>query len=231
MDREELIGHVRTLRGRGLAPKQIARALGLRPAAVAPLIRAIAAEDEANAPEPEITGCWVSPGWSDGLTIADGCGWTDVGSPDPGPSGLVSVLVARDEGRGKFSVCGYLADVYCLGVKDVTGPQVTDSRGLLALSRRFFSAYEGQPLEAPAELARHLVFGSVDYARSLGFEPAPDFEKVADHLGTWSEVSPIGFGRDGKPFFIQGPRDNAAAIMKTLERSTGRDNFHFLVSA
>jgi hypothetical protein len=231
MQREELIEHVRTLRGRGLATKQIARALGLRPAAVAPLIRAIAAEDEANAPEPEITGCWVSPGWSDGLTIADDRGWTDVGSPDSGPSGLVSVLVARDQGRGKFSVCGYLVDAYCLGVKDVTGPQVTDSRGLLALSRRFFSAYEGQPLEAPVELARHLVFGSVEYARTLGFEPAPDFENVADHLGSWSGPSSIGFGRDGKPLFIQGPRDNAAAIINTLERSAGRDNFDFLVSA
>jgi hypothetical protein len=81
---------------------------------------------------------------------------------------------------------------------------------------------------APLELAQHLVFGAIQYARTLGFEPATDFEAVTDHLGQWAGPSAIGFGRDGKPFFVQGPRDNAAHIMKTLERSVGRDNFHFL---
>jgi hypothetical protein len=81
------------------------------------------------------------------------------------------------------------------------------------------------------ELARHLVFGAVAYARSLGFAPAPGFEATTGQLGPWAGPSAIGFGRDGKPFFVQGPRDNAAAILKTLERSVGPDNFHFLVSA
>lgn len=230
MDREELIGSVRALRRQGRTPKQIARALHLPPAAVAPLVRAIAAEDQANGPQREITGCWVSPGWSDGLTVAGDPGWPDVPA-DPGASGLVSVVVARDEGRGRVSACGYLVDVYCLGVKDADGPRVMDARALSAFTRRFFSAHHAPPLEAPAGLARHLVFGAVDYARGLGFEPAPGFGKAAGHLGPWTGPSAIGFGRDGKPFYIQGPYDNAARIMRTLERSTGRDNYHFLVSA
>ncbi len=230
MDREELMGSVRALRRQGRTPKQVARALGLPPAAVAPLVRAIAAEDQANGPQREITGCWVSPGWSDGLTVAGDPGWPDVAAGS-GTSGLVSVLVARDQGRGRVSVCGYLADVWCLGVKDVDGPRVMDGRALPAFTRRFFSAYQGQPLEAPAELARDLVFGAVEYARGLGFEPAPEFEETAGHLGPWAGPSAIGFGRDGKPFYIQGPYDNAARVMSTLEHSTGRDNYHFLVSA
>jgi hypothetical protein len=88
--------------------------------------------------------------------------------------------------------------VSCLGAKDVTGLQVTEGRALLAFTRRFFSAHAGQPLEAPAELARHLVLGSVEYVRGLGFAPAPGFEQVADHLGPWSGPSAISFGRDGK---------------------------------
>ncbi len=231
MDRNELMGPVRALRGQGLTPKQIARALGLRPALVAPLVRAIAAEDRANAPEREIIGCWVSPGWREGLTVEDDPGWPDVGAADSGASGLVSVLVARDEGRGRASVCGYLVDVYCLGVKDVIGPRVMDGHALPVFTRRFFSAYGGRPLEAPAELARHLVFGATEYARALGFEPVPGFEKTIDHLGPWAGPSAIGFGRDGKPFFIQGPNDNASRITNMLERSAGRDNFQFLVLA
>jgi hypothetical protein len=37
--------------------------------------------------------------------------------------------------------------------------------------------------------------------------------------------------RNGQPFFVQGPHDNAAAILETLERSVGWDNFHFLARA
>lgn len=230
MDREELIGLVRVLRRQGSTPKQIARALGLAPAAVIPLVRAIAAENEANAPQPEVTGCWVSRGWSDGLTVADDPGWPDVAA-ESAASGLVSVLVARSEGRGSVSACGYLVDVWCLGVKNADGPRVMDARALPAFTRRFFSAYQDPPLQAPAELARHLVFGAVDYARGLGFEPAPGFGRTAGHLGPWAGPSAISFGRDGKPFYIQGPHDNAARIMRTLGHSTGRDNYHFLVSA
>jgi hypothetical protein len=96
---------------------------------------------------------------------------------------------------------------------------------------QLLSAYHDQPLKAPVELARHLVFGAVDYARSLGFEPAPSFGETTSHLGPWDGPSAIGFGREGKPFYIQGPHDNADRIMKTLERTIGRDNFHFLVQA
>jgi hypothetical protein len=43
MTNPELIERVRELRQRGRTPKEIARALGLPPAAVAPLVRAVAA--------------------------------------------------------------------------------------------------------------------------------------------------------------------------------------------
>jgi hypothetical protein len=39
---------------------------------------------------------------------------------------------------------------------------------------QLFSGYHGDPLEAPIELAREVVFGSVEYARALGFDPHPD---------------------------------------------------------
>jgi hypothetical protein len=228
---DELTHRVQVLRRQGRSPKQIARALGLPPAKVAPIVRAIAAQDQAAAAEPGIAGCWVSPGWSEGLAVRDHPGWPGIGISSPGASGLVTVLVARDDPGGKVSACGWLADVYCLGVKDTLGPRLIDRYALPRLTRSFFSAYHDQPLKAPVELARHLVFGAVDYARSLGFEPAPGFGETTSHLGPWHGPSAIGFGREGKPFFIQGPHDNADRIMKTLERTIGRDNFHFLVQA
>jgi hypothetical protein len=222
---------VRALRAKGCSPKAIARALGVPPAAVAPLIRTIAAEDQAGAAERKIVGCWVSPGWSQGLTVQGHPQWPDIDAADAGAQGLVSVLVAREERYGRVRVCGWLVDVYCLGVKDVVGPRVMDGHRASEFTRSYFAAYQARPLEAPVELARHLVVGAVAYARSLGFEPAPGFQATAGQLGPWTGPSAIGFGRHGKPLFVQGPRDNAAGILKTLERSVGRDNFHFLARA
>jgi hypothetical protein len=230
MDSQELTSRVRALRARGSTPKAIARALGVPPATVAPLVRAIAAEDHASAPERELVQCWVSPGWSQGLTIDGHRDWPDVDTPDPGASGLVSVLVTRQARHGKVRVCGWLVDVYCLGVKDTIGPLSMDQRRAAELTGSYFAAYQPRPLAAPLDLAQHLVFGAVAYARRLGFEPAPGFNQTTSHLGPWTGPSAITFGRDGKPLFVQGPHDNASSILNTLQRSVGPNNFHYLVT-
>lgn len=47
--------------------------------------------------------------------------------------------------------------------------------------REYFSGCAGTPLEAPAELAREVVCGSVENARRPGFEPHDDFAAAAGH--------------------------------------------------
>jgi hypothetical protein len=53
--------------------------------------------------------------------------------------------------------------------------------------RNFFAVLGTRAVAAPLELAQHLVLGAVDYARSLGFEPAveADFADTRRHLGPW----------------------------------------------
>ncbi|HET9254367.1 MAG TPA: hypothetical protein VFO16_04080, partial [Pseudonocardiaceae bacterium] len=138
------------------------------------------------------------------------------------------VVVARRHRPRRVSVCGYLVDAYCLGVKNALGPEIMNDRDLPGFLDMFFRGYNEAPVDAPLELARHLVWGAIDYARSLGFSPHPDFEPASGHLGTWQETSDITFGRDGVPFFIQGPYDNLAAITRTLTRSVGAGNFHLM---
>jgi hypothetical protein len=94
-----------------------------------------------------------------------------------------------------------------------------------------FAAYQARPLEAAMRFAQHLVFGAVEYARSLGFEPAPGFTATTDQLGSWAGPSAISFGRDGKPFLVESPHDDADAVLQTQEHSVGRGNFTFLVQA
>ena len=230
MEDVELVERVRTLRARGCTPKTVARAVGLPPAQVARLIKAVAEED--GRADADLVGCWVSPGWSAGLTVSGHPEWPDVDQPDPTTAGelLVMVLVARAKRHGHVTVCGYLVDVGCLGVKNALGPRkVDDGRGLSDFRREYFASFDSEPLAAPLELAKHLVFGAVEYARGLGFEPHPDFIAAAGHLGQWTGASDIEFGRDGQPYYISGPYDNVPRIMATLKRSVGQDNFHFLV--
>ena len=220
----ERLDRIRVLRERGQTPKQIARALGIGPAEAGRLVRAAAILAEAEAPEPAVAGCWVSPAWSTGLTIGDHPGWPLHEDPAAGTDGLVAVLVARKHRHGKVSVCGYLADVYCLGVKNALGPEIMDDLGLRGFVRDFFSGYHGDPLEAPIELAREVVLGS-------GFGPHPDFAAAEGHLGSWAGPGTITFGKDGKPLYISGPYDDPGPVIRTLERTVGRGNFEVLAVA
>ena len=157
---DERLERVRLLRERGQTPKQIARALGIRSAEANRLVRAAAILAQAEAPGPALAGCWIGPSWSTGLTVGDHRGWPVHEDPAAGGDGLAAVLVARRHRHGKVSVCGYLADVYCLGVKNALGPEIMDDLGLRGFVRDFFSGYDGDPLEVPIELAREVVFGS-----------------------------------------------------------------------
>jgi hypothetical protein len=179
-----------------------------------------------------LVGCWISPTWNTGLTVGDHPDWpVPDNDPTAGTDGLAAVLVAREHRYGKVSVCGYLADVYCLGVKNALGPEIVDEVGLDRFVQDYFSGYHGNPLDAPIELAREVVFGSIEYARGLGFEPHPDFTAAEAHLGTWTGPSTITFGKNGKPFYISGPYDNPRPVIRTLERTTGQGNFDVLVIA
>jgi hypothetical protein len=226
MTDRELLDEVRRMRADGAPPKAIARALGVRPAVIAPLVRQVAAESPApHAGAAELAGCWISPNWSRELLVQRRDGWEDTDLGDDGPAGLVLVLVARASRHDRVSVCGYLVDTFCLGVKNAIGPEQMHRRDLLAFVRTYFAAFPAPPLRAPIELARHLVHGAVAFAAGLGFEPHPDFAAVRGHLGDLSEPCAITFGRHGRPLYVAGPHDDPIRVMQTLEASVGRSGF------
>jgi hypothetical protein len=223
---------VMELRTQGLTPKAIARRLALRPAEVAVLIRKQAARLEADAPPSSLAplaACYVSRGWSEGLGLhGEAAGWRKLDGGSVTGHGLVSVLWAHERGREYVTMCCCLVDVFCLGVKDSLGPRKITAHELPAFVSRYFEAYGAPPIAAPLPLVQNLVMGAVHYARSLGFAPHPDFARVRPALGDWTEPGPITFGRNGKPFFIAGPRDDANLVMRTLRGTVGDGNFHFL---
>jgi len=142
-------------------------------------------------------------------------------------AGLVSVAIARQHSDTEVSVCGYLVDTYCLGVKNAVPPNILDRRELPAFLADFFAAYDIDPLPAPISLAQDLILGAVDYARGLGFDPHRDFYLAKPHLGPSKAIGSIQFGLNGRPYFQQGPYDNPTRIMRTLDRSVGPGNYQF----
>jgi hypothetical protein len=71
----------------------------------------------------------VTEHWSDKLGVTGHADWPGMSSPESesGESGLVGVLVARDTGSTVVA-CGFLVDVFCLGVKNTNGPKTIDRR-------------------------------------------------------------------------------------------------------
>jgi len=153
------------------------------------------------------------------------------GEADDAEAGLVAVLVAREHRYDKVAVCGWLVDVYCMGVRDVLGPRAIAGREVPAFVERYFDGFPGAPVEAPIGLARQLVWGAVEYARGLGFEPAPDFEPSTGHLGALDGKSDITFGRNGRPTFVRRPQDDAASVLTRLEAAVGKDGFDVVENA
>jgi len=243
MTAPDLLNSVRALRQQGRSPKEIARALAVPPATVAPLVRLVAAEHsetgggsarEGSARAADLVGCWINRDWANGLTVRGQPDWPGLpAGASNGCDGLATVVVAREAPGSKLAACTYLVDVFCLGVKDAFGPRAFPRRRLSEFLGQVYGSYADPPVAAPLDLARHVVFGAITHARGLGFEPHADFGPAAGHLGPWEppESSSIEFGRDGKPLYVQGPYDDYRQILRTLEQSVGADGFDYLVIA
>jgi hypothetical protein len=226
MDDTEILDRVRTMRQKGSSPKQIARALGLSPSAVAPLVRRLAASGEAAvSQEKDLVGCWMNRGWDADIVIDGHPEWPRHSIRDLG-GGLCTVLVAFAKGRDRVNACAYLVDQHCLGVKTVIGPRQLDRAGLAEFRQQLFSGFESGDVPVPLDLAQQMVHGGIEYAHGLGFEPAEDFAgAAAEHLGPRQGPSAITFGRNGRPHFVAGPYDDAETILGTLKRVVGEGNF------
>jgi hypothetical protein len=222
----QLLDQVRELREASYTPAEIARKLNMRPSAVAPLIRQVAAA-AGRTREDKLIGCWVSGGWSASIGTPQRPDWPgSAPSPKVGSSGLVQVLVARERGGSTAGVCFYLVDTWCLGVKDAAGPRTKERQRLGEFTAGLFSKYEEPAVQVPLELAQQIVYGGIGYARGLGFEPHEDFARAAGYLGDWDGTCELTFGYDdGRPFYIAGPNDNSMKIMNRLRRTAGDGSF------
>ena len=146
-------------------------------------------------------------------------------------SGMATILVARKMASGNFVVGSYIIDTFCLGLKNTHHWFNVDSNDFegsildLFQNRMDLNMIDCEPL-----LAYNIIYGGIEYAEDLGFEPQKDFdisEYILDNVKD-IEFIDIEFGQNGKPTYAAGPNDNVAKVIKTLEKNVGEGNFEYI---
>ena len=224
------------LRSLNLAPKQIARQLGLRPAEVTVVLRnqALAATTQGKGKAlPPVKQCLINERAAQHLLDRPqqqglfGQKNTD-GGDDDGGGGLAQIIVTRLD-RSQYLVNSYLVDYWCLGVKDTFGPRKMDRTKYSQFRNRVRQQFSQDLRDITLEQAQSIIFGAVDYAARFELKPHRDFECSQLQLGVRPEtLVEIEFGRDGKPFYMSGPYDNPNKILEKLQKHAGEGNFHFM---
>jgi hypothetical protein len=156
-----------------------------------------------------IEGCWVQKDWD--------------------KSGLAVVVIARRQPNGNLVFGDYLVDNYCLGLKDTfCNADIPSGEFRREFLPKLFQT-AGKPISISPDLAHEIIYGSIEYAKQFGFRPHRDFDlsqSILDPSGAHPRTGQVEFGKDGKPFFIQGPHDNVDAILRQLARTAGEGNYH-----
>jgi hypothetical protein len=144
--------------------------------------------------------------------------------------GLAHILLSRKQPNNEFIIGVFLVDIYCLGLKNTFCNANVPLEEYEKLKLRIA---EGSSLiTCDPVLANRIVYGAIEYARKLGFEPQRDFRLSRFTLGESSKTDlpyNIEFGKDGKPLYIAGPNDNADRVIERLRKTVGDENFHYLL--
>jgi hypothetical protein len=156
--------------------------------------------------------CWINKNWEE--------------------SRLANIVIARQHVGKSLTVCIYLVDLYCLGVKDTYYLfNILESE-----LDEFFR--ENDRLEFTGisyELAHNIIYSALEFAEEYGFSPHRDFTQTTGFFleEDTDDIPLIEIecgGKDGKPMYINSGHENPARerqILNQLEKNAGKGNFHY----
>jgi len=145
-------------------------------------------------------------------------------------NGVTICLIIKKQPSGKFAFANILVDRCCLGVKSsIANCNITEIELNNMLEQM---SQHGEMVEVSPEYFHNIVYAAVDYAEELGFSPPKDFyiaEYLLDTAYITDEIDKIEMGKNGKPFYIQGPFDNSKKIIQTLNNSVGKGGYDYII--
>ena len=146
--------------------------------------------------------------------------------------GIGWVVLSRAMPNGSVAAASFLVDSYCLGVKDVFAEILPRSEYDSKYLMKMMKDMPSRSVE-PAE-ARKLLEDAVAYARKIGLAPHPDYARAMALFGDVDAADSnahFEFGKDGKPFFVNGPNDTpqrCQQILAILNKTCGEGQFDFV---
>ncbi len=151
-------------------------------------------------------------------------------SEDWQSKGLVTILVSRIHSNGNFTFGLFLVDLYCLGVKETffVFNEYAEFNELLKVLKE-----EEGMIEVEYSLAHNIIYGAIEYAENLGFNPCKDFEVtqyILEQDDEQVEIIDVEFGLRGKPAIFIGKEEHPPNIIATLEKSVGKGNFTIITN-
>jgi len=146
--------------------------------------------------------------------------------------GIGHVIIARLLPSNLVGAAFFLVDTLCLGIKDVFYQELGQSE----LKSRLSELDDMQSLTTiePA-YARKLIRDAAAYAAGLGLTAAKDTPTIEAIFGDIDEADcteTFTFGKDSKPFFVNGPNDSPArirAIGQALDKTQTRGGWDYTV--
>ena len=151
--------------------------------------------------------CWISPDWKE--------------------AGMCTIVVTRQHSSGNLTFGVYLVDTFCLGLKNTNAIFNKPDYEYEDYFDKIFDAHGGrEPIDYV--LAHNIIYGAIAYAEDLGFKPDKDWvlsQMILEDDTDDVALIEVEFGKDGKPFFINGPYDNVQKVVNTLKKSVGEGNF------
>ncbi len=152
--------------------------------------------------------CYVNSGWQE--------------------DGIADVVVTRVRPSGNLVVGVFLADTFCLGVKDAFYRDNMGDYEFADFLKKYESRFDIE--EIPYEVAHNIIYGALSFAEEAGIEPCKDFDTTSYILEEDTEDVPLieyEFGKDGKHFLVVGSDGREKRYITTLQERLG-DDFEFL---
>ena len=149
-------------------------------------------------------------------------------------SGLGELVVARRIPGGDIAMSAFVIDVFCLGVKDAMFLVMPEYEYEQKIKQRMAGAGDRTFEKLHQTSAKKLLDGLVTFAKELGFTPHHDYKNAYELFGDIeASASPVKYtyGRDGRPFYMNGPYESPKdilRILKTLTKSCGAGGFDSL---
>jgi hypothetical protein len=158
----------------------------------------------------EIEACYINADWQSG--------------------GLASIHVVRQNPGGGMALGCFLIDLWCAGLKDVWGSLDMASDDIADHIARTKEQFELVRIEP--EAARHLVAGSIRFARQNGFKLPAHFDRWINFLGgvpSPARADLRSFGKDGGLLWV-GPMDDLRRrlIGCSVDQFLARPGVHFV---